>query len=204
MGVLRAPLGAKAVHLCIDMQRLFAPDGPWPAPWMERVLPTVVRMAERSGPRTVFTRFLTASSIATAPGSWQAFYRKWPHLTRDRIDPALLDLVAELQRFAPSAATFDRSTYSAFANGALHGYLRGRDVTTLVVTGSETDVCVLATVLAAVDLGYRVVIAKDAVCSSSDATHDALLKLYGGRFDIQIELATSGEILDAWPPDQVA
>ena len=37
-----------------------------------------------------------------------------------------------------------------------------------IVSGSETDVCVLATVLDAVDMGYRVIIARDAVCSSSD------------------------------------
>jgi nicotinamidase-related amidase len=32
----------------------------------------------------------------------------------------------------------------------------------LTVTGSETDVCVLATVLDAVDLGYRVIVVRDA------------------------------------------
>ena len=32
-----------------------------------------------------------------------------------------------------------------------------------IVSGSETDVCVLATVLDAVDMGYRVIIARDAV-----------------------------------------
>ena len=41
-------------------------------------------------------------------------------------------------------------------------------VDTLVISGSETDVCVLSTVLGAVDRGYRVVIAIDALCSSSN------------------------------------
>ncbi len=56
--------------------------------------------------------------------------------------------------------------------------LRGRGADSLVITGAETDVCVLAAVLDAVDLGYRVVLATDARCSSSDETHDALLTLY--------------------------
>jgi nicotinamidase-related amidase len=47
----------------------------------------------------------------------------------------------------------------------------------LIVTGSETDVCVLSTVMSAVDLGYRVILVRDAVCSSSDAGHEALLSL---------------------------
>jgi len=56
-----------------------------------------------------------------------------------------------------------------------------------------------ASVLAAVDLGYRIIVARDAVCSSSDETHDALIKLYTDRFDRQIELAEADEIISAWP-----
>ncbi len=57
----------------------------------------------------------------------------------------------------------------------------------------------LATVLSAVDHGYRVVIVSDAICSSSDPGHDALLGMYRQRFSQQIEIATSGQILQAWP-----
>jgi nicotinamidase-related amidase len=66
--------------------------------------------------------------------------------------------------------------YSAFSGGQLQKYLQGRQVDTLIISGGETDVCVLATVLAAVDRGYRVIIVEDALCSSSDQTHDALLR----------------------------
>ena len=33
-----------AVHLCVDMQRIFAKGGIWETPWMERVLPTIVEV----------------------------------------------------------------------------------------------------------------------------------------------------------------
>jgi nicotinamidase-related amidase len=59
-------------------------------------------------------------------------------------------------------------------------------------------VCVLAAVLDAVDLGYRVVLATDALCSSSDETHEALLTLYRNRFGQQIETALSTTILANW------
>ena len=58
--------------------------------------------------------------------------------------------------------------------------------------------CVLATVLGAIDRGYRVVIARDAICSSTDQTHDALLGLYQSRFRQQIETSTVNEIIEAW------
>jgi nicotinamidase-related amidase len=54
-------------------------------------------------------------------------------------------------------------------------------------------------VLAAVDQGYRVIVALDALCSSSDDTHDALMKLYGNRFGQQIEMADTETILSQWP-----
>ena len=76
--------------------------------------------------------------------------------------------------------------------------MRDRGVESLVITGAETDVCVLAAVLDAVDLGYRVVLAADALCSSSDETHDALMTLYRERFSEQIETAETASILAAW------
>ena len=81
----------------------------------------------------------------------------------------------------------------------MHRLLRERGVESLVVSGAETDVCVLAAVMDAVDLGYRVVLASDALCSSSDKTHDALMTLYRERFSEQIETAEAEAILAAWP-----
>jgi nicotinamidase-related amidase len=88
--------------------------------------------------------------------------------------------------------------YSAFANGQLHTMLRRQGIDTIILTGSETDVCVLSSALSAVDLGYRVVVARDAVCSSADETHDALIRLYECRFDLQIVIAEAEEIVEAW------
>ena len=52
--------------------------------------------------------------------------------------------------------------------------------------------------LDAVDRGYRVVVAADALCSVSDEAHDSLLALFDNRFSQQIEVAGSEEILAAW------
>jgi nicotinamidase-related amidase len=76
--------------------------------------------------------------------------------------------------------------------------LRERRADGLVVTGGETDVCVLATVIDAVDIGFRVVLVTDALCSASDRTHDALLTLYRERFSEQIETADAETILAQW------
>lgn len=191
-------LTGASVHLCVDMQRLFAPDGPWPTPWMERVLPRVVRLVERLPERTIFTRFITPETPDAMPGAWHAYYARWRGVTRDRLDLRLLDLVPPLTTFAPPAIVFDRPVYSAFGGARLHEHLARRKADTLVVTGAETDVCVLATVLGAIDRGYGVVLVEDAVCSSSDEGHNALLRLFSRRFSQQVAVATSEEVLDRW------
>ena len=101
-------------------------------------------------------------------------------------------------RFAPNATVIDKATYSAFAEPALLQHLRARGADGLIVTGSETDVCVLSTVLGAVDLGLRVIVVDDAVCSSSDEGHDALLMLYHKRYSQQIKTAKTEEVLARW------
>ena len=82
-------------------------------------------------------------------------------------------------------------------SGLLH-LLSKRRTDALIVTGAETDVCVLAAVLGAVDFAYRVVLVADAICSSSDETHDALLTLYHQRFAQQIETVDTETLLRHW------
>jgi nicotinamidase-related amidase len=119
-------------------------------------------------------------------------------MTVEALGPAMLELTTELQMLAPPAEIIDKHVYSPWLETDLHGRLARRGTTALVVTGGETDVCVLATVLGAIDFGYRVVIVTDALCSSSDETHEALLALYRSRFSQQIETASTEEVLDGW------
>ena len=65
------PLTGRTVHLCVDMQNLFALDTPWHTPWMARVLPVVTRIAEDHRAQTVFTRFIPPERPDQMPGSWQ-------------------------------------------------------------------------------------------------------------------------------------
>ena len=192
------PLTDRTVHLCVDMQNLFALDTPWHTPWMARVLPVVTRIAAHHPAQTVFTRFIPPDRPDQMPGSWQRYYERWRDLTRERIDPELLELTAPLRAVVPPANVIDKRIYSPFLESGLPALLRRRNAESLVITGAETDVCVLATVLGAVDLGYRVVLAVDALCSSSDETHDALLTLYRRRFEQQIETVDSETIMASW------
>jgi nicotinamidase-related amidase len=198
-GLRHGPLSPQTVHVCVDMQRLFAENTQWKTPWMARVLPKVVELASAHSNETVFTRFIPAARPGEGAGVWARYWDRWAELTLERLPEGLCDLVPELARFAPPALVVDKKVYSPWFNGRLHTELGRRSADTLVISGAETDVCVLATVLGAVDLGYRVIVATDAICSSSDDTHDALMTLYEQRYTQQVETVKVAALLDAWP-----
>jgi nicotinamidase-related amidase len=165
---------------------------------MERVLPAIVSIVARYRERTVFSRFITPERPEDRLGQWQRYFRRWEQATRSRLGPDDLELVPALARFVPPAFVVDKPAYSAFSSADLAALLREKTVGTVVITGAETDVCVLSTVLSAVDLGFRVVIVEDALCSSSDVGHDALMTMYRTRFHGQVDLVTAEELAWFW------
>jgi nicotinamidase-related amidase len=195
---LRDAIPANAVHLCIDMQRLFAEDTEWRTPWMQRVLPIVVGLCDRKADRTCFTRFIPAARPGEGQGTWRAYWERWSSMTLEALAPEMIELATELRGFTPPARVLDKRFYSPWVGTDLDASLRRGGVDTLVITGAETDVCVLAAVLGAVDLGYRIVVVTDGLCSSSDEAHDNLMALYHRRYGQQIETATCADVLEAW------
>ena len=198
-GLRFGPLDASALHICVDMQRLFAEPGEWHTPALLDIVPRVKAIVERYAEATVFTRFITPYTPDDAPGAWQRYYRHWRSVTREYLDPGMLDLVVPLSKYAPPARIIDKTAHSAFESEYFTNLLRQMNPRTLVFTGVETDVCVLASVLTAVDRGFRVIVVEDAVTSSSPAGHRASLDAVLPRFDQQIETATVEQLLAAWP-----
>ena len=192
------PPGDNAVHICVDMQRMFAEGTEWRMPWLRRVLPHVVELTAAHPERTIFTRFIPAQRPGEGVGMWRRYYERWSSMTIAELGPEMVELVADLARFVPPARIFDKRVYSPWTGSDLHAQLQSAGVDTVIVTGGETDVCVLATVLGAVDWGYRVILVTDALCSSADETHDSMLNIYMNRFGQQVECVTTETLLATW------
>jgi ureidoacrylate peracid hydrolase len=83
----------------------------------------------------------------------------------------------------PDEPVIRKRWYDAFAGSALDGVLRTRGVTSLVVTGTMTDICVLATVIGAFNREYRVTVVEDGVTTLwpeiQRATLDIVARAYG-------------------------
>lgn len=197
-GLRFGPLGASCVHICVDMQLIFAENTDWHTPWMQRVRPRVRQLAEHRPERTIFTRFIPPEKPGQGQGTWARYWEKWASITIERMGAEMVGLLPELAALVPPAQVHDKRVYSPWIEGDLDGLLRECRADTLIVSGGETDVCVLATILGGVDRGYRVVAVDDALCSSSDETHDALMTLYHNRYAEQVETASIAEVIAAW------
>jgi nicotinamidase-related amidase len=145
------PLGISCVHICVDMQRLFAEATKWQMPWLAKVLPNIVELVAAHPDRTLFTRFVPARKPGQGVGMWRRYYERWGSMTIEVIGPEMIDLVPELAAFSPPGRIFDKYVYSPWIGTNLHEQLRSDGTDTIVISGGETDVCVLATVMGAVD-----------------------------------------------------
>ena len=192
------PPGEGAVHICVDMQRMFAEETDWRTPWFDRVLPNIVAIVEAQPARTVFTRFIPARKPGEGQGMWRRYYKRWSAMTMHEMGPELIELVPALRRYVPPARIVDKKVYSPWTGTDLHLQLRGAGIDTIIITGGETDVCVLATMLGGIDWGFRVILVTDALCSSADETHDAMMKVYKNRFGEQVETVETEQVLESW------
>ena len=189
--------GPNALHLVIDMQRLFAEKTAWHTPALADLVPAVERLLRDGPARRIFARFTTPDTATEARGRWREYYRRWDAVTGARLDPGLLDLVAPLAALARPGEAVDKPTYSVFAVPGFAERLEAMGVDTLVMSGVETDVCVLASLYGAVDRGFHVVLPIDAVASSSRTAHEAVLDHLLPRLSDQVELTTVEAVLRA-------
>ena len=177
---------------------MFAEPTEWQTPWAVKILPQVIAFIEFDPSQTIFTRFIPAKKRGEGNGMWQKYYDRWQCMTLEKINPVLLDLIPHLAQFVPPAQVVDKHVYGPWIETDLHQRLQKRGINTLIITGGETDICVLATILGAIDFGYRIILAADALCSSQDSTHDSIMNIYHSRFSSQVEVHDTEEIISNW------
>ncbi|MDX8449963.1 cysteine hydrolase family protein [Mesorhizobium captivum] len=189
---------SNAVHICVDMQRMFMPPNPWAVGWFPETLPKVIELVQRKPASTIFTRFIPARRPGEGQGQWRDYYCHWADMTLERAGREIVDLAPELQAFVPPARLFDKFVYSPWFDGSLQRALVAEAVDTVIVSGGEADMCVLATLLGAIDFGYRTILVEDAICSTSDEAYDNIVKLFSDRYSQQVEVTSVEAVLEFW------
>jgi biuret amidohydrolase len=90
---------------------------------------------------------------------------------------------------------------SAFTGTDLDAILRSRDITTLVIGGVSLNEAIIGASIEAVNLGYRVVIPRDAALGMPASFGDDMLKY---AFALLGRVTTTQEILDVWQAPEPA
>jgi nicotinamidase/pyrazinamidase len=153
--------------LIVDLQRDFLPGGPLAVCGGDAVVAPVNACIERFAARGLPV-YASRDWHPERHCSFRDNGGPWPpHCVAGSPGAAFAEglTLPDSVQIVSKGTALDLDAYSAFGGTELHAQLRARDVRRLFVAGLATDYCVLASVLDALALGYRVVVLSDAVAA---------------------------------------
>ena len=100
----------------------------------------------------------------------------YPNVREQIVGSAWTDLASGLEA-APGDHILPKKRYGAFSGNDLAFLLKNLGVTTLILAGVETEICVLATAYHAFNEDFRVVVARDGTMGLDDELAEAALRI---------------------------
>jgi nicotinamidase-related amidase len=189
-----APAAGRTALIVVDMQRAFVEPGEaMEVPPAREIVPRIQELLTVFRARrlpVVFTEFLYAETapllvgelhpehLRAAPGAPRGFGRPSSSCLAGEANVAT---VAELAP-RPDELVVQKPYYDAFHGTVLDGALRARGITHLVVTGTLTDICVLATVVGGFNREYRMTVVEDGVATLWPEIQRATLDIIGRAY----------------------
>jgi nicotinamidase-related amidase len=174
---------ARSALVVIDMQTVFlAPDQVFGNPHALDIVPAVNRLAaamRAAGGRVIWTRQTVSHVPPLAMPAWQ--YDLDVPQVRRAVETMLAGTPAHALHPAmdvrPGDAVLDKYRYSAFLcpARALAQVLEEGGIELLVIAGTLTNVCCESSARDGNMLGYRVIVASDAMAARTDIEHNAAL-----------------------------
>jgi len=202
--ILRLEPGRTAL-LVVDMQRGFVDPGQaMEVPPAREIVPTIRALLDGFRARRLpvaFTEFTYTPAVPILVGEMHPEHRPaTPGAPRGFGVPSSSCLEGDASARTigalaprPDELVVRKRWYDAFAGTELDGALRARGVTSLVVTGTMTDICVLSTVIGAFNHEYRISVVADGVATLWPEIQRATLDIVGRAFGRVVQ---SREVLD--------
>ena len=200
-----APEPGRTALVVVDMQRGFLDPGEaMEVPAAREIVPVIQHLLSVFRARrlpVVFTEFVYSESVPVLIGRLHPEHRPAPPGAPRGFglpSSSCLEGTASAETVPdlaprPDEIVVRKRGYDAFAGTILDRALRARNVTSLVVTGTMTDICVLATVTAALHREYRVTLVEDGVATLWPEIQRATLDIIGRAYG---RIATSKEVAD--------
>jgi len=189
-----APAAGRTALVVVDMQRAFVEPGEaMEVPPAREIVPRIQELLTVFRARrfpVVFTEFLYAETapllvgelhpehLRAAPGAPRGFGRPSSSCLAGEANVAT---IAELAP-RPDELVVQKPYYDAFHGTVLDGALRARGITHLVITGTLTDICVLATVVGGFNREYRMTVVEDGVATLWPEIQRATLDIIGRAY----------------------
>ena len=174
--------------LVIDMQNVYLPGEAWGCPSAKEAAQNICRLldADAAG-EVIFTRFVPPTDEI---GTWKDY-----NIANADINASeyLNDMMEELKPYLEKYPLYDKSIYSSCRVPEVIEAMKtaGRSV----LTGVVADCCVLATMMEAIDNGYKVVYLTDCIAGSTAENEEAVARIAATLAPVQTLVMSSGEYL---------
>ncbi len=181
--------------LVIDMQNVYLPGGHWACEGIEAAAERICELIGKRGSEdggtlnVALTRFDAAED---ATGMWRDYNEVNASVNADVEACEMIECFAELSEKYP---LYSKSVYSAADIQELMDAVSSAD--RVLVSGVVAECCVLATVMALIDKGVKVVYLTDAVAGESVATAKAVETVLAGLDPLHVERMTVEEYLNS-------
>ena len=207
--ILRLEPGRTAL-LIVDMQRGFVDPGQaMEVPAAREAVPVIRALLDGFRARrlpVVFTEFTYSPAVPILVGELHPEHRPAPPgAPRGFGLPSSSCLEGDASAHTigalaprPDELVVRKRWYDAFAGTELDGALRARGVTSLVVAGTMTDICVLSTVVGAFNHEYRISVVADGVATLWPEIQRATLDIVGRAFGRVVQSREVLETISSW------
>jgi ureidoacrylate peracid hydrolase len=204
------PEPGRTALVVVDMQRGFLDIGEaMEVPPAREIVPAIqslLRVFRAKRLPVVFTEFVYSENVPVLIGSLHPEHRPAPPGAPRGFglpSSSCLEGTASAETVPdlaprPGEIVVRKRGYDAFAGTALDGALRARNVTSLVVTGTMTDICVLATVIAALHREYRVTVVEDGVATLWPEIQRAALDIIGRAYGRVVTAKEVADQISSW------
>jgi nicotinamidase-related amidase len=178
------PQLSRPAVVVIDMHRgSIDPPGTVFVPGGAEIVPALVRLLDEvraAGVPVIYIvhQIRPDGSDARSPfwGEAESVGDLYPNVQEQVVGSRWTELADGLEP-RPGDHVLPKKRYGAFSGNDLAFLLRNLDVETLVLTGVETEICVLATAYHAFNEDYRVVVARDGTAGLEADLADAALRI---------------------------
>ena len=207
--VLRLERGRTAL-LVVDMQRGFLEPGEaLEVPPAREIVPAIRTLLDAfrgRGLPVAFTEFTYSPAVPilvgelhpehkpAAPGAPRGFGMPSSNCLEGTASTRTIDALAP----RPGEPVIRKRWYDGFAGTELDGALRARGVTSLVITGTMTDICVLSTVVGAFNREYRISVVADGVATLWPEIQRATLDIVGRAFGRVVQSKDVLDTISSW------